>query len=195
MDKEFFVHETSVIDSGCRIGKGTKIWHFSHIMQSAEIGVDCVMGQNVFVGRGVKIGNNVKIENNVSVFEGVTLEDGVFCGPSCVFTNVINPRSLISRKHEFKPTLVREGATIGANATIICGNTVGRYALIGAGAVVTKNIPDYAVAYGNPAELQGWVCECGLNLDFKASTLVKCNGCGEEYEKSQDKEGTSVKRL
>ena len=152
-------------------------------MQDVEIGKDCVIGQNVFIGSRVEIGNNVKIENNVSVFEGVTLEDGVFCGPSCVFTNVINPRSLVSRKHEFKPTLAKEGATIGANATIICGNTIGRYALIGAGAVVTRDIPDYAIAYGNPAELRGWVCECGLNLVVNTETKVKCGGCGKIYQK------------
>jgi len=163
-------------------GKKNKI-HFSHIMQDVEIGKDCVIGQNVFIGSNVEVGNNVKIENNVSVFEGVTLEDGVFCGPSCVFTNVINPRSLVPRKHEFKPILVKEGTTIGANATMICGNTIGRYALIGAGAIVTRDIPDYAVAYGNPAELRGWVCECGLNLVVNTETKVKCGGCGKIYQK------------
>ena len=181
--RDFFVHETSIVEEPCRIGKGTKIWHLSHIMPDTTIGDNCVIGQNVFIGKGVKIGNNVKIENNVSVFEGVTLEDDVFCAPSCVFTNVINPRSFISRKHEFKSTLVKKGATIGANATIICGNTIGRYAFIGAGAVVTKDVPNYAMVYGNPARIQGWVCECGTKLDFVKNKRPKCSQCGKEYFK------------
>ena len=184
LDKEendFFIHETSIVEEPCQIGQGTRIWHFSHIMSNATIGDNCVIGQNVFIGTGVRTGDNVKIENNVSVFEGVTLENDVFCGPSCVFTNVINPRSQVSQKHKFKPTLVKKGATIGANATIICGNTIVTYALIGAGAVVTRDIPDYATVYGNPARLQGWVCQCGTKLDFVAGDTVECFNCGKAY--------------
>jgi UDP-2-acetamido-3-amino-2,3-dideoxy-glucuronate N-acetyltransferase len=191
----FFVHETSIVEEPCQIEGGTKIWHFSHIMPDVTIGKDCVIGQNTFIGKGVKIGNNVKIENNVSVFEGVTLEDGVFCGPSCVFTNVINPRSPISRKHEIKSTVAREGATIGANATIVCGNTIGRYAFIGAGAVVTRDVPDYAMVYGSPARLKGWVCECGVNLDFTGKNKTKCPACGKEYHKNENNEENPVERL
>ncbi|HKK12845.1 MAG TPA: Gfo/Idh/MocA family oxidoreductase, partial [Flavobacteriaceae bacterium] len=159
ISQPYFINETAIIDNPCLIGKDTKIWHFSHIMPGAEIGNRCNIGQNVVVSPRVKIGNNVKIQNNVSIYEGVTLEDDVFCGPSMVFTNVINPRSHISRKHEFKKTIVKKGASIGANATIVCGNTIGRYAFIGAGAVVTKNVPDYALVMGNPARVVGWMCE------------------------------------
>jgi len=176
----FFVHETSLVEKPSNIGEGTKIWHFSHIMPDVTIGENCVIGQNVFIGRGVKIGNNVKIENNVSVFEGVTLENDVFCGPSCVFTNVVSPRSRISRRHEFKPTIVKKGATIGASATIICGNTIGKCAFIGAGAVVTKSIPAYALVYGNPARLQGWVCQCGIRLQ-EEDDILRCLECGKTY--------------
>lgn len=151
----------AVIEKDCQIGDGTKIWHFSHIMQGVIIGENCVLGQNAFIGSKVKIGNNVKIQNNVSVYEGVTLEDDVFLGPSCVFTNVINPRAFISRKDEFKPTLVKRGATIGANAVIVCGVTIGEYAFIGAGAVVTRDIPNYSLAYGNPAKIHGKVDKNG----------------------------------
>jgi len=191
----FFVHETSLVDEPCQIGRGTKIWHFSHIMPDVVIGKNCVIGQNVFIGKGVKIGDNVKIENNVSVFEGATLEEDVFCGPSCVFTNVINPRSAISRKHEFKPILVRKGATIGANTTIICGNNIGRYAFIGAGSVITRNVPDYALAYGNAAQLQGWVCECGVRLEFAGSNKIRCAQCGKEYTKQGSGEKEKVERI
>ncbi len=180
---EFFVHESGIVEQPCQIGKGTKVWHFSHIMPHATIGKNCVIGQNVFVATGAEIGDNVKLENNVSVFEGVKLEDDVFCGPSCTFTNVINPRSHVSRRGEFKETLVKEGATIGANATIICGNTIGRYAFIGAGAVVTEDVPDYALVYGNPARRQGWVCECGVKLDFGKSDRAQCPDCGKIYER------------
>lgn len=180
-ETKFFVHETSIVEEPCEIGKATKIWHFSHVMPDVTIGENCVIGQNVFIGKQVKIGKNVKIENNVSVFEGVILEDDVFCGPSCVFTNVVNPRSHISRKDEFKPTLVKKGATIGANATIICGNTIGEYAFIGAGAVVTKDIPDHALVYGNPAEVHDWICECGIKLQGEGSNLT-CPGCGKTYK-------------
>lgn len=180
--KPYFAHETAVIDSPCQIGKGTKIWHFSHIMRGAEIGDGCNIGQNVVVSSGVKIGNNVKIQNNVSVYEGVTLEDNVFCGPSMVFTNVINPRSHISRKHEFKQTIVKKGASIGANATIICGNTIGRYSFIGAGAVVTKDVPDYALVVGNPTKIVGWMCECCHQLTFYGDAAI-CSGCEKPYIK------------
>jgi len=188
----FFVHPTSLVEELSNIGDGTKIWHFSHIMPHTTIGKNCTIGQNVFIGENVNIGNNVKIENNVSVFEGVTLEDDVFCGPSCVFTNVISPRSHISRKREFRSTLVKKGATIGANATIICGNTIGSYAFVGAGSIVTKDVDDYALVYGTPAKIQGWVCQCGIKLGFTA-TKGKCRVCGEEYEK-QEIEGKLVVR-
>lgn len=179
--KDFFVHETSLVEEPCEIGEGTKIWHFCHVMPQVTIGKNCVIGQNVFIGNSVKIGNNVKIQNNVSVYEKVTLEDDVFCGPSCVFTNVVNPRSHVSRKHEFKPTQVKQGATIGANATIVCGNTIGRYAFVGAGAVVTRDIPDYALVYGNPAQIQGWVCKCGAKLKEKGQN-ARCPDCGKRYK-------------
>jgi UDP-2-acetamido-3-amino-2,3-dideoxy-glucuronate N-acetyltransferase len=194
-EHDYFVHETSLVEEPSRIGKGTKIWHFSHIMPDVTIGKNCVIGQNVFIGKGVKLGNNVKIENNVSIFEGVTLEDDVFCGPACVFTNVINPRSHISRKHEFRPTLVKKGASIGANATIVCGHTIGNYALIGAGAVVTGDVPDYALFYGNPARPQGWVCRCGEALDFGKGTTARCAGCGEQYQKRQSGQETRIERV
>ena len=182
LSEPYFAHETAVIDVPCRIGKDTKIWHFSHIMSGAEIGDRCNIGQNVVISSGVKIGNNVKIQNNVSVYEGVTLEDDVFCGPSMVFTNVINPRSHISRKHEFKQTLVKKGASIGANATIICGNTIGRYAFIGAGAVVTKDVPDYALVLGNPGRVAGWMCECGHQVAFNGD-VPTCSECETPYIK------------
>ena len=188
----FFVHPTSLVEELSNIGDGTKIWHFSHIMPHTTIGKNCTIGQNVFIGENVNIGNNVKIENNVSVFEGVTLEDDVFCGPSCVFTNVISPRSHISRKREFRSTLVKKGATIGASATIICGNTIGSYAFVGAGSIVTKDVDDYALVYGTPAKIQGWVCQCGTKLDFTA-TKGKCRICGEEYER-QESEGKIIVR-
>ena len=193
-DVGYFVHETSIVEEPHEIGDGTRIWHFCHVMPEVVIGRDCVLGQNVFIGRGARIGNNVKVENSVSVFEGVALEDDVFCGPSCVFTNVINPRSHVSRKHEFRPTLVKKGATIGANATIVCGNTIGRYALIGAGSVVTSDIPDYALAYGNPARPKAWVCECGTKLDFGQGKRAKCAQCGKEYAHQETPEGPRVER-
>lgn len=179
----YFIHQTSIVEQPCQIGEGTKVWHFCHIMPDVAIGRDCIIGQNVFIGRGVKIGNNVKIENNVSLYKGVILEDSVFCGPSCTFTNVVNPRSHISRKSEFKETLVKKGATIGANATIICGNTIGKYAFVGASSVVTKDIPDYALVYGNAARLKGWVCECGVKLDFDKNNRAQCSSCGKVYER------------
>ncbi|MFZ5951429.1 MAG: acyltransferase [Candidatus Rifleibacteriota bacterium] len=185
MEKNFFVHESSYIDDDVEIGENTKIWHFCHILSHSRIGKDCVFGQNSVVGPRVKIGNNVKVQNNVSIYEGVEIEDDVFCGPSMVFTNVINPRSHINRKNEFKTTILRRGATVGANATIVCGNTLGKYCFIGAGSVVTKSIPDYAIVYGNPAKIMGWVCECGIKLDFpinlRTNEKAQCESCGKQY--------------
>lgn len=186
--KGYFVHTSSFVDSNVHIGKGTRIWHFSHILGKTRIGNNCVVGQNVMVGPEVNIGSNCKIQNNVSVYKGVTLEDKVFCGPSCVFTNIYNPRSFIERKNEFLSILVKEGATIGANATIICGVTIGKYALIGAGAVVKNNIADYALVVGVPARQIGWVCECGLTLkDFPARATATCKGCSKQYRLKNNK--------
>lgn len=178
----YFVHQTSIIEDGAKIGKGTKIWLFTHVMKGAVIGNNCNIGQNVYIGKDVKIGNGVKIQNNVSVYESVELEDDVFCAPSCVFTNVINPRSAIDRKNEFKPTLVKKGATIGANSTIICGIEIGKYAFIGAGAVVTKNVPDFALVIGNPARQTGWMCKCGVKLNFKDKEDIICKSCNLKYK-------------
>ena len=161
---DVFVHESSYVDEGCEIGEGTKIWHFSHVMSGARIGRRCNIGQNVVISPQVVIGDHVKIQNNVSIYTGVTLEDDVFCGPSMVFTNVVNPRSHVSRKDEYQPTLVKQGASLGANSTIVCGHTVGRFAFVGAGAVVTKDIPDYALVVGNPSRITGWMCSCGVKL-------------------------------
>ncbi|NOY74897.1 MAG: N-acetyltransferase [Kiritimatiellaeota bacterium] len=178
---DYFVHKSSYADEGCVIGKGTKIWHFSHIQTGAMIGKRCSIGQNVNISSRAILGDDCKIQNNVSIYDDVVLEDNVFCGPSMVFTNVINPRAFIERKHEYKRTLVREGATIGANATVVCGNTIGRFALVGAGAVVTKDVPDYALVFGSPARVMGWVCECGVKLNFEANATV-CAECGKTYE-------------
>ncbi len=177
---DFFVHESSYADDGATIGTGTKIWHFSHIMPGAVIGERCNLGQNVVVMGGTRIGNNVKIQNNVSIYEGVELDDDVFCGPSCVFTNVINPRSHVSRRHEYRRTLVGRGATIGANATIVCGVTLGRYAFVGAGAVVTSDVPDNALMVGVPARRVGWVCQCGERLQLAAGEAT-CSACGDSW--------------
>ena len=185
MKRDYFVHESAYVDELASIGKGTKIWHFSHIMKGAKIGKDCRIGQNVMIGPEVRIGDKVKIQNNVSVYKGVTLEDEVFCGPSCVFTNVFNPRSAIPRMDELRLTLVKKGATIGANATIICGNNIGRYAFIGAGAVVTKNVPDYALVYGNRARLKGWICECGQRLNSKEDE-ARCEACNRRYRMEKE---------
>ena len=191
MEKDYFVHESAYIDEPVSIGKDTKIWHFCHVMSGAKIGEGCVLGQNVFIGKDVQIGNNVHIQNNVSVYTKVTLEDNVFCGPSMVFTNVLNPRSGMRRPlDEYLPTLVKEGATIGANATILCGHTIGRYAFVGAGAVVTKDISDYALVYGNAAHIAGWMCECGEKLVFtgeetnltERATCFKCPKCYEKRD-------------
>ena len=176
----FWAHETAVIDPGAQIGAGTRIWHWVHICGGARIGSNCSLGQNVFVNNKAVIGNNVKIQNNVSVFNEVTLEDGVFCGPSMVFTDVATPRSHISRKNEMLPTLVKRGATIGANATIVCGHVIGEFAFIGAGAVVTKDVPDYALVVGNPGRRVGWACQCGVRLPPQAGG-VKCVTCGAGY--------------
>ena len=187
-----FVHESAYVDEGARVGAGTKIWHFCHVVAGAEIGERCSLGQNVVVMSRVKIGHNVKIQNNVSVYEGVELEDDVFCGPSMVFTNVINPRSHVSRKHEYRRTLVRRGATIGANATIVCGATLGEYAFVGAGAVVSRDVPDYALVVGVPARQRGWACACGEILDAPlaapdAELRVRCAACGESYVLAGDR--------
>jgi UDP-2-acetamido-3-amino-2,3-dideoxy-glucuronate N-acetyltransferase len=179
---DYFVHESSYVDDGAVIGAGTKIWHFSHVMPGAVIGERCNLGQNVVVMGGTRIGRNVKIQNNVSIYEGVELEDDVFCGPSMVFTNVVNPRSHVSRKHEYRRTLVKRGATIGANATIICGVTLGEYAFVGAGAVVTKDVPAYALVAGVPARRVGWMCQCGERLPDAGAG--RCPACGSEYERS-----------
>jgi UDP-2-acetamido-3-amino-2,3-dideoxy-glucuronate N-acetyltransferase len=180
---DFFVHPSSYVDDGARIGAGTKIWHFCHVMAGAVIGDGSSLGQNVVVMPGTRIGNHVKIQNNVSIYEGVTLEDDVFCGPSCVFTNVMNPRSHVSRKHEYRPTLVKRGATIGANATIVCGVTLGEYAFIGAGAVVTSDVPAYALMVGVPARRVGWMCQCGERLTVVAGR-ASCAACGSAYEEA-----------
>jgi UDP-2-acetamido-3-amino-2,3-dideoxy-glucuronate N-acetyltransferase len=181
METSFFAHETAVIDPDCLIGDGTKIWHFSHIMSNCTIGQHCSIGQNVVISPEVRIGNRVKIQNNVSVYTGVICEDDVFLGPSAVFTNVINPRSAIIRKDEYKPTLVQKGATIGANATIVCGITIGKYAFVGAGAVVTKNIPDYALVVGNPARQTGWMSEFGHKIKFNPEGLAVCPENQDKY--------------
>lgn len=188
MDKDYFVHETSRVDEGAAVGKGTKIWHFSHISKGAKLGENCILGQNVFVAGDVVIGNGVKIQNNVSIYDKIVLEDYVFCGPSCVFTNVFNPRSEYPRDRdkEFLKTVVKRGASIGANSTIVCGHTIGRSAFIGAGSVVTKDVPDYALIYGNPARVQGWMCECGEKLSFKADK-ASCPKCKKAYEKKGEK--------
>jgi UDP-2-acetamido-3-amino-2,3-dideoxy-glucuronate N-acetyltransferase len=180
---DYFVHESSYVDEGARVGAGTSIWHFSHVMSGATIGSRCNLGQNVLVAPGVIIGDNVKIQNNVSIYTGVTLEDDVFCGPSMVFTNVINPRSHVSRKSEYRRTLVGRGATLGANSTVICGHTIGRYAFVGAGAVVTRDVPDYALVVGNPARVVGWMCECGVKI-ARGQHLAdgcSCAQCGQTF--------------
>ncbi len=179
---EYFAHESAYVDQPCSIGKGTKIWHFSHIMKGATIGEKCSIGQNVVIGSAAVIGSGVKIQNNISIYDKVTIEDGVFCGPSMVFTNVINPRSEIVRKDEYLPTLIRRGATLGANSTIVCGHTVGRYAFIAAGAVVATDVPDFALMVGLPAKQNGWMCRCAAaKLEFDSAGAAKCSVCGEEY--------------
>lgn len=185
---DFFIHPSSFVDEGATIGAGTKIWHFCHIMSKAKIGQNCNIGQNVFIANGTVVGNGVKIQNNVSIYTGVILEDDVFLGPSMVFTNVVNPRSHINRKNEYQTTRIKRGATIGANATIVCGVTLGEYAFVGAGAVVTNDVPAHALVYGNPAQIQGWMCQCGEKLDFSPTepALAKCGYCSTSYSKSKN---------
>lgn len=192
--KNFFAHESSYIDTGAKIGKGTQIWHFSHIMKGAEIGKNCRIGQGVVVHSNVKIGNDVKIQNNVSLYDGVILEDYVFCGPSCVFTNIINPRAAFSRNSDefYKKTIVKTGVSIGANATIVCGVTIGQHAFIGAAAVVTRDVADYELIYGTPARNHGWMCECGVKLKFSGNR-AKCSACERKYKKSGNKVSRSEK--
>ena len=177
--REYFAHETACVDQPCHIGQGTMVWHFSHIMPEAHIGRNCRLGQNVYIDRGVQVGDGCKIQNNVSVYKGVTLEDEVFCGPSMVFTNVVTPRAFINRMDQFSHTLVQRGATLGANSTVVCGATIGAYAFVGAGAVVTRDVPPYALIYGVPAYQAGWVCRCGVPLPT-AEPLV-CAECGARY--------------
>ena len=186
---DYFVHESSYVDEGAEIGPGTKIWHFTHVMPRTRIGPNCNIGQNVLVSPDVTLGRNVKIQNNVSLYTGVVVEDDVFLGPSMVFTNVINPRSHVNRKEEYLKTLVRRGASIGANATIVCGTTIGRYAFVGAGSVVTRDVPDYALVHGNPARVRGWMCQCGIKLRFKDDQhqdKAVCEDCGTQYTKRDE---------
>src|SRR5918911_952212 len=187
MANDYFVHESSYVDEPCEIGEGTKIWHFSHVMSNSRIGRRCNIGQNVVISPEVTIGDNVKIQNNVSVYTGCILEDDVFCGPSMVFTNVVNPRSHVARKNEYKRTLVKRGASLGANCTVGCGVTIGRYAFVGAGSVVTRDVPDYALVYGNPARVRGWMCSCGIAIHFSTDNgkeTAQCRVCGAGYTKS-----------
>lgn len=194
MSESYFVHESSYVDEGAKIGEGTKIWHFCHISSGAEIGSKCSIGQNVFVAKNVKIGNNVKIQNNVSVYEGVILEDYVFCGPSMVFTNVKTPRCAYPRNTsaDYLKTLVKKNASIGANATVVCGVTIGEWAFVAAGAVVTKDVPSYALVAGIPAKVIGWACECGLTLNFNRDK-AHCQECGKEYQKQSETQIVRVK--
>lgn len=187
----YFSHETAVVDEGCQIGEGTNIWHFSHIMPHCQIGENCNIGQNVVVSPEVVLGNNVKVQNNVSIYTGVICEDDVFLGPSMVFTNVINPRSAINRRNQYAKTVVKQGASIGANATIVCGHDIGKYAFVGAGAVVTKNIPDYALVVGNPSKQIGWVGEYGHRLEFDENGWALCQESQQEYQL----ENNTVKRI
>jgi len=190
-EKNYFVHESSYVDEGCEIGTGVKIWHFSHIMSKCRIGDGCNIGQNVVVSPGVVLGKNVKVQNNISIYEGVICEDDVFLGPSMVFTNVINPRSAVTRKHEYKTTVVKKGASIGANATIVCGNDIGEYSFIGAGSVITKTVPAYALMMGNPARQKGWISEYGHKLNFNESNIAVCEESKQEYQL----ENNIVKRI
>ena len=191
MEKKYFAHESAVIDDGSVIGEGTKIWHFCHIMSDSEIGSECNIGQNVVISQKVKLGNNVKVQNNVSIYTGVTCEDDVFLGPSMVFTNVNNPRSAIIRRDQYLRTNVGKGATIGANATIVCGNNIGEYAFVGAGAVVTKDIPPFALVVGNPSKQIGWMSEYGHRLNFDANGIAVCPESKQEYKLT----GNKVKRI
>lgn len=181
MNTDFFVHETSIIGKNALIGEGSKIWHWVHVMDNAKIGKNCVLGQNVFVGSNAVLGNNVRVQNNVSIYDEVILEDDVFCGPSMVFTNVINPRSHVQRKNEYKRSYVRKGASIGANATVVCGNEIGEYAFIGAGSVITKPVKPFALIVGNPGKQIGWVSKAGIRLEFSTNGQAKCSETGEMY--------------
>jgi len=187
VSREYFVHESAYVDEPCVIGRDTRIWHFSHIMRNCSIGEGCNIGQNVVVSPGCVIGRNVKIQNNVSVYTGVSLEDDVFVGPSAVFTNVINPRSHVARKDEYRATIVRRGASIGANATIVCGHELGKYSFIAAGSVVTRDVPDYAMIVGNPGRIRGWMCECGMKLRFEPAAdgpvQIDCTVCSRSYRR------------
>ena len=184
-NRAYFAHESAFIDENVVIGEGTSIWHVSHVLKNSRIGRNCRIGQNVVIGPNVTVGDGVKIQNNVSVYEGVTLEDFVFCGPSIVFTNVMNPRSEIRRMEELKPTRVARGATLGANCTVVCGITIGRYAFVGAGAVVVEDVPDYALVVGNPARFIGWMCACGERLDFSQTNAATCNACRRTYSRNE----------
>jgi UDP-2-acetamido-3-amino-2,3-dideoxy-glucuronate N-acetyltransferase len=183
VDKDAFVHESAYVDDGAQVGAGSKVWHFCHIMGGAVIGERCSLGQNVVMMNGTRMGDNCKIQNNVSIYEGVELEDDVFCGPSMVFTNVINPRSHVSRKHEYLATRVKRGASLGANSTVVCGHTVGRYAFVGAGTVVTKDVPDFALVVGNPGRVSGWMCRCGVKVaaGSQPPAAATCVACGTLY--------------
>ncbi|KAF5048022.1 UDP-2-acetamido-3-amino-2,3-dideoxy-D-glucuronate N-acetyltransferase [anaerobic digester metagenome] len=187
MENDFFVHETAVVDEGCVIGKGTRIWHFSHLMTGCKLGENCNLGQNVVVSPGVVLGNNVKVQNNVSIYTGVICEDDVFLGPSMVFTNIVNPRSAVVRKGQYAVTTVHKGASIGANATIVCGHDIGEYAFIGAGAVVTRSVPAYALVVGNPARQIGWMSEYGHRLNFDTGGIAVCPESGEKYRLESNK--------
>ena len=186
--RKFFAHESAYVDNGAKIGEGTYIWHFTHIMKGAKIGKKCKIGQNVVIAGSAVLGNNVMVQNNVSIYDGVILEDYVFCGPSMVFTNIINPRSAYPRNtmDDYHNTIVKKGASIGANSTVICGNTIGKNAFVGAGSVITKDIPDYALVYGNPAKVRGWMCACGEKLEF-VKEKAQCKKCKKRYEKNKDK--------
>jgi UDP-2-acetamido-3-amino-2,3-dideoxy-glucuronate N-acetyltransferase len=184
---EVFIHSTAIVDEGCEIGAGSKIWHFSHIMSGAKLGNNCNIGQNVVISPDVVLGNNVKVQNNVSIYSGVICDDDVFLGPSCVFTNVTNPRSAINRRGQYALTRVAKGASIGANATIVCGHDIGEFAFVGAGAVVTKTVPAYALVVGNPAKQIGWMSEYGNRLNFNEQSIASCNESGQEYELINDK--------
>lgn len=180
-EQAFYAHPMSLVDEGCEIGEGTRVWAGAHVMSGAKIGAGCNIGEHCFVEGGVTVGDHVTIKNNVALYAGAVVEDDVFLGPSCVFTNVINPRAFVSRKHEFLPTIVRKGASIGANATLVCGHTVGKYAFVGAGAVVSRDVPDYALVYGTPAKIHGYVCRCGCKLSFQEDGHAVCEQCGENY--------------
>ncbi len=184
MASDYYVHPTATVEQPCQIGPGTRIWHYAHVMAGARVGRDCQLGQGVFVDRDAVVGDRCKLQNNVSVYNAVVLEDDVFCGPSMVFTNVINPRAFIERKHEFRPTRVRRGATLGANTTIVCGVTIGEYALVGAGAVVTRDVKPYALVLGVPARQAGWVCYCGTALPQRAGAILVCRDCGRRYRET-----------